>query len=205
MNMLQLHHCFILVAITLKIIEKNRHSYTIQFEAITPSIKKNFFHQRIVNFVNIIQFSDQKYKTNGTVRYEKYKGKFLFTMKGFLSFGTYLQSMCFMSARLLKYNIDGVCVPQFQLGYIHNTTHPLHKSLVKLCSDLHQMWWGKKLLKLQKWEYLIKSKKTIILAIIVLVTKKKSTRIHIICRLFYCFFLHRRRCNTLLTIKHEAS
>ena len=45
----------------------------------------------MVDFVNKIEFSDNKYQTNGTVRDEKYKGKFLFTMKYFVSFGKYHQ------------------------------------------------------------------------------------------------------------------
>ena len=43
-------------------------------------IKNDFFHQHMVDFVNKIEFSDNKYQTNGTVRDEKYKGKLLLTM-----------------------------------------------------------------------------------------------------------------------------
>ena len=35
--------------------------------------------------------------------------------------------MYFMSNRLLKYNIDGLRVPQFQLGYISDTKIPYIK------------------------------------------------------------------------------
>ena len=72
----------------------------------------------MVDFDNQIYFSDQKYQNNGTARDEKYKGNLLFTMKDFVSFGTDPQSIFFMSTRFLKYNIDGVCVPTFQLTYI---------------------------------------------------------------------------------------
>ena len=62
-------------------------------ESIVPSIKKNFFNQRIVDFFNKLELSDRKYKTNGTVRDESYKGISLFTIKHFVSFGTNRQSM----------------------------------------------------------------------------------------------------------------
>ena len=52
-----------------------------EFESIIPSIRYNFFHQRGMNFVNILELSDQKYHTNGNVRDENYKGRFLFPMK----------------------------------------------------------------------------------------------------------------------------
>ena len=38
----------------------------------------------MVGFVNKLEFRDHKYKTNGTVRDEKYKEKLLFPMKNFL-------------------------------------------------------------------------------------------------------------------------
>ena len=69
----------------------------IEFEAIVPSIKKYFFHQRMVDSVNKREFSDKKYQTNGNVKDEKYKGKFLFTITTFVSFVIDLQSMYFMS------------------------------------------------------------------------------------------------------------
>ena len=67
----------------------------------------------MVDFVNKVEFKDQKYQTNGTVRDGSYKGKLLFPMKDFVSFGTDRQSMFFMPTRLLKQNIYGVHVPQF--------------------------------------------------------------------------------------------
>ena len=105
----------------------------IEFEARIPSIKKNFFHQRMVEFANKLDSSDQKYQTNGIVRDENYKGKFLFAMKYFLSFGRDYQSVYLMSTILLKYSIDRFCVPQYQLTYIDNTALPTHKQSVKLC------------------------------------------------------------------------
>ena len=62
-------------------------------------------------------------------------------MKDFVSFVTDCQSMHFMPTILLKDNIYGVCVPQFQLAYILNTTHPSRKNLVIFCHELHYMWW----------------------------------------------------------------
>ena len=62
-------------------------------------------------------------------------------MKDFVSFGTDCQSIFIISARLLEDDIDGVCVTKFQLAYIHDKTHPLHNCFVKLCSDVHYIWW----------------------------------------------------------------
>ena len=35
----------------------------------------------MVDFMNKLELIDQKYKTNGTLIYDSYKGKFLFPMK----------------------------------------------------------------------------------------------------------------------------
>ena len=74
-----------------------------------------------------------------------------------------------MSTILLKDNIYGVRVPQLQLSYICNTTHPSYKMLADLCHEVHCVWWINQELELQEWEDFIKSNKTIILAIIMLV------------------------------------
>ena len=42
----------------------------------------------MINFVNKLELSDQRYYTNGNIRDGNYKGKFSFTMKEFVSFGT---------------------------------------------------------------------------------------------------------------------
>ena len=84
--------------------------------------------------------------------------------------------MYFMSSIFLKGNIDGVPVPQFQLVYICDTTHPSHKHLVKLFHEVHYMRCLNKYLELQDWEDLIKSHKTIILAVIMLVPNKNPQR-----------------------------
>ena len=76
-----------------------------------------------------------------------------------------------MSNRFIKVSINRVRFPQFQLAYIYNTTQPSHKYLVKLCHDVHYMWWDYQELELQKSEYCIKSNNTIILDIITLVPK----------------------------------
>ena len=60
----------------------------IEFEAIITSIKMNFFHQHMMNIVNKLELSYQEYKNNGNLRYENYKGKFLFPKKYFISFVT---------------------------------------------------------------------------------------------------------------------
>ena len=102
---------------------------------------------------------------------KNHEGKFLFTINDFVSFRKKCQSMYFMSPIFLKENIDGVRVPPFQPAYILYTTRHLHKYLVKLCSEVHYMWWGNQYLYLQEWGYCINSNKTIILYIIVLVPK----------------------------------
>ena len=51
----------------------------------------------MINFVNKLELSDQKYQTNGVVRHENYNQKFLFIMKDFVSLGTDCQSIYFMS------------------------------------------------------------------------------------------------------------
>ena len=82
----------------------------------------------MMNFVNQLEFSDKEYQTNRNKRDENYKGKFLFSMNNFVSFGIDPQSKYFMSTGLIKDNIDGVCVPQFQISYNHNTYNPLPKN-----------------------------------------------------------------------------
>ena len=104
----------------------------------------------MVDFVDKLELSDQKYQTNGIVRDENYKGKFLFNINYFVLFGIDHQSMYFMSNIFLKYNIDGFRVPQFQLDYIRDTTHQFDTNLVKLCHDMHYMWWGNQELELQE-------------------------------------------------------
>ena len=66
---------------------------------------------------------------------------FIFTMKGFVSFGTDFQSMYFILNIFLTDNINGVRAPQFQLAYIRYTTHPFYKYLVKLCCEVYYMRW----------------------------------------------------------------
>ena len=70
----------------------------------------------MVDFANKLELSDQKYQTDGTVRDESYKVKWLFPMKHFVSFVTYCQPMYFMSTKFLKDKFGGVHVPQFQLA-----------------------------------------------------------------------------------------
>ena len=82
----------------------------------------------MIYFVNILESNNQKYKTNGTVRDDNYKGNFLFAVSDFISFVKDSKSMFLMSAIFLKDNIDGACVPQFKLYYIRYKTNPLHKN-----------------------------------------------------------------------------
>ena len=49
--------------------------------------------------------------------------------------------MYFMSNRFLEDNINGVRVTKFQIAYIRDTTNPSHNFLVKLCFEVHYMWW----------------------------------------------------------------
>ena len=123
----------------------------IEFEAIVTSIKKYLFHQCMVDFVNKIELSDQKYHTNGNVIDENHKGELLLPMKYFVSFGTDFQSMYFMSAVFLKDKIHGVRITKFQLAYI--------RKMVKLCWVVHYIWWGNEYLELKEWEDCIKSNK----------------------------------------------
>ena len=46
-----------------------------------------------MDFVNKLDFSDQKHQTNGNLRYEHCKRNFLFPMKDSFSFGKDHQSM----------------------------------------------------------------------------------------------------------------
>ena len=94
----------------------------------------------MMDCLNKLDLSDQNYQTNEIVRDQSYKGKFLFTMKDFVFFRIDYQSMYFLTTRLLKDNINGVHVPQFQLAYIHDTTHFSYTNLVNLCSEVHYMW-----------------------------------------------------------------
>ena len=79
-----------------------------------------------------------------------------------------------MSTVFLTDNIDGVRIPQSQLGYICDTSHTSHTRLVKLCSDVNYMWWGNQDLEPQEWEDCIQFKKTTILAIIRLVPNNNT-------------------------------
>ena len=78
----------------------------------------------MIYFVKKLELNDRKYQTNGTIIDGNYKVNFLSTTKDFVSFGIDIQKMFYLSTRLLKYNIDGVHVPQFQLAYISDTIHP---------------------------------------------------------------------------------
>ena len=80
----------------------------------------------MVDFVNKLDFSNQIYQTNGTVRDENYKGELSFHMKEFVSFGEKMSVNICMSTIFLKDKIDGVRVPKFELSYISDTTHTLH-------------------------------------------------------------------------------
>ena len=42
----------------------------------------------MAHFVNKLDFNDQKYQSNESVRDDNYKSKLLFIMKDFVSFGT---------------------------------------------------------------------------------------------------------------------
>ena len=78
-----------------------------------------------------------------------------------------------MSTRFLKGEINVVHIPQFKLAYIRNTTH-YSLFFVKLCREVHYVWWGNQDLEQQEWEDCIKSNKKIILDIIMLVPNKNQ-------------------------------
>ena len=82
----------------------------------------------MADFLNKLDLSDQKYQINGNVRDDNYKGDLLFPMKYFVSFVTYQKSMYFISTEFLKYPINGVRVPLFQIYYIRDTTCRSHKN-----------------------------------------------------------------------------
>ena len=125
----------------------------------------------MVGFLKTLELSDHKYQTDVNLRDENYNGNILFLMKEFVSFGTDCQSMYFMSTRVLKDKINGFHIIQFQLAYIIDKVHPSHKISVKLCYELHHIWWENQDLELQECEDCIKKNKAIILAIIMLVPK----------------------------------
>ena len=58
--------------------------------------------------------------------------------------------------QILKDKINGVHVPQFKIAYILDTTHPSYEKLVKLCHEVHYIWWENQYLELQEWEDRIK-------------------------------------------------
>ena len=97
--------------------------------------------------------------------------------------------MLFMSDILLKKNIDGACVPRFQLSYINNTNITSHKTPVKLWHDVHHMWLGNPSLELQYWYDLANYKNTTILDIIMLFLKNKTMEYkwHIINIIMFAF------------------
>ena len=45
---------------------------------MVPSIKNYFSHKCMVDFVNKLELSDQKYQTNGNIRHKNYEEKFFF-------------------------------------------------------------------------------------------------------------------------------
>ena len=80
----------------------------IYFETIIPPIKKNLFIQQMVDSVNELDLSGHKYKTNGAIIDEHYKGKLLFNMKDFMYFVTYRQSMHLIKTYKSGYKVGEV-------------------------------------------------------------------------------------------------
>ena len=62
-------------------------------------------------------------------------------MKNFVLFGE--------DTIFLRYKIDGLYVPKFQLAYIFDAAHTSFKYLARFCHDFHYMWWGNQELELQ--------------------------------------------------------
>ena len=50
----------------------------------------------MIHFVNKLEFNDQKYQSNGSVRDDNYRIKLLFTIEKLVSFGTDRQSIFYM-------------------------------------------------------------------------------------------------------------
>ena len=74
---------------------------------------------------------------------ENYNGKLLFPMKDFLLCDIWYRlslNLSYVKQILKIKNIIGFRVPQFQLAYISNTTHPSYIKLFKLCREVHYMW-----------------------------------------------------------------
>ena len=82
----------------------------------------------MINSVNKLELSAQKYQTNGNVRDENYKENLLLTFKDFVSFVTDPSSMYFMSTIVLEDKIGGFHITLYQLAYIRGITHPSHKN-----------------------------------------------------------------------------
>ena len=102
----------------------------------------------MIHFVNKLEFNDQKYQSNGSVRDDNYRIKLLFTIEEFVSFVTDRQSMFYMWTIFLRDKFYGVRVPQYQLVYIHDKNHPLNKNLTDLCCDVNYVRWGNQDLEL---------------------------------------------------------
>ena len=64
--------------------------------------KKSFSNHGMIEFVNGLELKYKTYQTNGTLIYENYKEKLLFTMKEFVSFGIGHQSMFIISNIFLE-------------------------------------------------------------------------------------------------------
>ena len=73
----------------------------IDFEVIVPARKTKFCHQCMIELFDILQLKYQKHETNGIVIDENHNIEFLFTMKIFVSFGTYHPSI-FYAKQILK-------------------------------------------------------------------------------------------------------
>ena len=58
---------------------------------------ENFFYWSMTDFFNTLELNYHKYQSNGTVIEENYKGRILFIIQGFFSFGIDRQSILFMS------------------------------------------------------------------------------------------------------------
>ena len=62
-------------------IEQYDMGSNIYFVAVIPTTKDNFFRHIMIGFVDILEFNNHKYQTNGILRNNNYKGKFLYPMR----------------------------------------------------------------------------------------------------------------------------
>ena len=128
----------------------------------------------MVDFVNNLELSQKNYQNNVSIRDGNYNGKLLFTIKEFVSLETRHQSMYYFVNQILKRK--NWWSTRFTISTCLNFRHNSYftSKLVRFCIEVYDMWLGNKYFELQEWEDCIKSNKTRIIDIIVLVPNKNT-------------------------------